>query len=70
MKIDEYRIEHLPNGEWGAVYGPDQRVRLYDDLATLMKAMGAGLPKDHPRALMVRVEIYDGADWPPYEGKP
>jgi hypothetical protein len=69
MKLDEYRIHHFPNGEWGVVFGPNQRVRLYDDLSVLMKAMGAGLLKDYSQAAMIRIEIYDANDWPVYEGK-
>lgn len=71
-KLDEYRIERYPNGKWGALYGPNQRVRVYGDLEEVMCAMAKGLPKDHPRLTMIQVELHDGRfeDWPPYEGKP
>lgn len=68
MKLDEYRIERYPNGEWGLIFDPEQRVLVFDDLKTLMRSMGGGLPKDHPDVVMIRVEIYDGAGWPENEG--
>jgi hypothetical protein len=71
-KLDEYRVELVPTGEWGATFAPDQRVRVYDSLSALLSAMGSGIPKDYPRAIMIRIELYDAnfTEWPPYEGRP